>query len=266
MVCEQCGYAYYGKAISPSARKGKPRDYAYYRCLGTDAYRFGGERVCFNKQVRTDLLDLAVWQEVRKLLEQPERTAEEYQRRLRPHSDARDADLTMIESQLGKLRRGLGRLIDSYAEGLIEKEEFEPRIARLRERIAKLEDAAQQLADEAALQAELRLIVGRLEEFREKVEGGLEEADWSSKREIIRALVKRVEVGEGRVNVVFRVDQNPFDEDPERESLQHRRRRIGPHFSVQPKVERLKINLHTLHFWRPIKYSYGALVNFENEE
>jgi site-specific DNA recombinase len=229
VVCEQCGYAYYGKAISPTARKDNPRDYAYYRCLGTDAYRFGGERVCFNKQVRTDLLDLAVWGEVRKLLERPERTAEEYRRRLRPHSQARDADLTMIESQLGKLRRGLGRLIDSYAEGLIEKEEFEPRIARLRGRIVKLEDEAQQLADEAALETELRLIVGRLEEFREKVEGGLEEADWSSKREIIRALVKRVEVGEGRVNVVFRVDQNPFDPGPERESLQHRRERHQPH-------------------------------------
>jgi hypothetical protein len=37
----------------------------------------------------------------------------------------------MVEAQLGKLRRGLGRLIDAYAEGLIEKGEFEPRIARL---------------------------------------------------------------------------------------------------------------------------------------
>ena len=57
--CQQCGYAYYGKRISPRARKGKPRAYAYYRCLGTDAYRFGGERVCQNTQVRTDRLDLA---------------------------------------------------------------------------------------------------------------------------------------------------------------------------------------------------------------
>ena len=34
---QHCGYAYYGKRLSPSARKGKPRAYAYYRCLGTDA-------------------------------------------------------------------------------------------------------------------------------------------------------------------------------------------------------------------------------------
>ena len=44
LQCQHCGYAFYGKRLSPSARKGKPRAYAYYRCLGTDAYRFGGER------------------------------------------------------------------------------------------------------------------------------------------------------------------------------------------------------------------------------
>ena len=61
LVCACCGYAYYGKAISsPSARKNHPRNYAYYRCIGSDAYRFGGVRLCFNKQVRTDLVDEAV--------------------------------------------------------------------------------------------------------------------------------------------------------------------------------------------------------------
>ena len=67
LVCRQCGYAYYGKAVSLRAAKGQPRDYAYYRCCGSDAYRFGGQRVCTNLQVRTDRLDAAVWQEVESL-------------------------------------------------------------------------------------------------------------------------------------------------------------------------------------------------------
>jgi site-specific DNA recombinase len=46
LVCKQCGYAYYGKPISRSSAKGHPRHYAYYRCIGTDAYRFGGQRIC----------------------------------------------------------------------------------------------------------------------------------------------------------------------------------------------------------------------------
>ena len=51
LQCQHCGYAFYGKPLSPSARKNRPRAYAYYRCLGTDAYRFGGERICPNTQV-----------------------------------------------------------------------------------------------------------------------------------------------------------------------------------------------------------------------
>jgi site-specific DNA recombinase len=63
LVCQQCGYAYYGKPVSNKSAKGKVRNYAYYRCIGTDAYRFGGERICANLQVRTDRLEIAVWQQ-----------------------------------------------------------------------------------------------------------------------------------------------------------------------------------------------------------
>jgi site-specific DNA recombinase len=204
--CQQCGYAFYGKRLSPKAAKGKPRAYAYYRCLGTDAYRFGGERVCQNTQVRTDLLDLAVWHEVCGLLAHPER-------------------LATVEAQLGKLRQGLARLIDSYAEGLLEKHEFEPRITRLRQRLTHLDEQRQQLADEAALQTDLQLIIGRLEDFAVQVHKGLEEAAWPRKREMIRALVKRVEVAHDRVNVVFRLEPRPGDPSPEKKSLQDCRRR-----------------------------------------
>src|SRR3989454_751642 len=218
--CQQCGYAFYGKPISRTAAKGKTRTYAYYRCLGTDAYRFGGERVCTNPQVRTDLLDLAVWREVSGLLAHPERVAAEYQRRLQaPTAGTRQAQAT-LETQLGKVRQGVARLMDSYAEGLLEKHEFEPRITRLRQRIAALEEQRQQLLDEAAFQTELRLIIGRLEDCATQIDTGLEEADWLRKREMIRALVKRVEVAQDQVNVVFRVDSYQGESDPEKKSLQ----------------------------------------------
>jgi site-specific DNA recombinase len=110
-----------------------------------------------------------------------------------------------------------------YAEGLIDKQEFEPRITRLRQRLTALEEQAQQLQDEAALHTELRLIIGRLEDFAAQVRDGLAAADWTSKRELIRALVKRVEVTQDQVNVVFRVDQHPANPDPGKKSLQLRR-------------------------------------------
>jgi site-specific DNA recombinase len=223
VCCAQCGYAFYGKAISPSSRKHHPRSYAYYRCLGTDAYRFGGERVCHNHQVRTDLLDVAVWGEACALLGQPNRLEQEYRQRLAP-TDEQAADHTALERQRTKLRHGLARLIDSYTEGFLEKQDFESRITRQRQRIAAIDDQLRQLADAASMQRELRLLIGRLEDFAAQVENGLEAADWHTRREIIRTLVSRVEIDHTQVNVMFRVPPDPFVASPGGGVLQHCRR------------------------------------------
>jgi site-specific DNA recombinase len=227
--CQHCGYALYGKPVSRKAAKGQRRTYAYYRGLGTDAYRFGGERVCRNAQVRTDLWDWAVWREVCALLAHPERLAEEYRRRLHEPTRTKRQDQLTLDTQLGKVQQGLARLIDSYAEGLIEKQEFEPRITRLRQRLTHLEEQRQCLADAASVQTELHLIIGRLEEFAARVHTGLETADWLSKRELIRALVKRVEVAHDLVHVVFRVDQHPVEPRPGKKSLQDCRGSVFTH-------------------------------------
>lgn len=71
--CQPCGDAFDGKPLSPSARQGRPRASASYRCLGTDAYRLGGERRCPNTPVRPARFALAVWRAVRALLAHPER-------------------------------------------------------------------------------------------------------------------------------------------------------------------------------------------------
>ena len=216
LVCRQCGYAYYGKAVSSAAAKGKRRAYAYYRCCGSDAYRFGGQRVCANAQVRTDRLDQAVWREVERLLRDPARIAAEYERRLEEarRRGSGGPELGEIETQVAKLRRGAARLIDGYAEGLIDKAEFEPRIAGLRQRIAGWEERAASLRDEAALRTTLALVIGRLEDFAQRVQGRMAEVDWSLQRDLIRTLVKRVEIDRDGINVVFRVAPSPSDPRP----------------------------------------------------
>jgi len=211
ICCAQCGYALCGN----TRQTPDGGEHGYYRCTGTDRYRFGGDRLCESTSVRIDLLDSAVWEQVRIVLDHPERLAQEYRRRIEaPHQ--RGDDLTATQAQLARLQQGVGRLIDSYAGGLISKEEFEPRIGRMRERLTRLEAAAAELADQERVQTDLRLIEGQLKEFNSRVRTGLEEAGWEVKRDIIRALVKQVEVARDQVNVVFRVDPRPFDSRPER--------------------------------------------------
>ena len=216
LVCRRCGYAYYGKAISLRAAKGKRRDYAYYRCCGSDANRFGGQRLCANPQLRTDRADATVWQEVQRLLQNPDMIAAEYERRLHraQHPDANRPDLITAEVQIAKLRRGIARLIDGYTEGLIEKAEFEQRITGLRQRIKTWEQQAATLQDEAALRRTLSLIIGRLEDFAKQVRQRTDAPDWSLQRDLIRLLVKRVEVDHDEINVVFRVAPPPASLPP----------------------------------------------------
>ena len=151
-------------------------------------------------------MEVAVWDEVCHLLEHPPRLEEEYRRR--QHAPRRGSQWETPESlraQSNKLRQGIARLIDSYAEGVLAKEEFEPRIVRMKQRVTSLEDRLQQLADDATQQRDLRLIISQLEDFVAKVRGGLATADWLTRREIIRALVRRVEIDKQQVSVVFRV-------------------------------------------------------------
>jgi site-specific DNA recombinase len=214
LVCKQCGSALYGKPISPAQSRGKRR-YTDYRCIGTDGYRFGGQKACSNKQVRTDLLDEAVWPDVCALLKAPERVALEHRRRSEGGDRKRDVRRAeALEQLIRKVRRGIARLIDAYGEGLLEKEEFEPRIRTARERLARLEAEARERADADAEEQELRLVIGQFGDFAERVGAGLQEADWATRRGIVRALVSRVEVDGEAVRIVYRVSPCPFAEGP----------------------------------------------------
>jgi site-specific DNA recombinase len=207
LVCAKCGYAYHG-------RTNDERN-AYYRCSGSMSLpRRGFARLCWNKELRMDQTDAAVWQEVCCLLETPERLEQEYRRRLAPQPQ--QDEHTGLQIQMGKLRRGIARLIDSYADGLIDKAEFEPRVTRMRERLQHLEEQLQRLKEAAKREEDLLLILGRLESFAAQVQDGLQWADFTRRREIIRTLVKRVEVDEQQLRIVFRVGSlpvpRPFDE------------------------------------------------------
>jgi site-specific DNA recombinase len=220
VVCQRCGYGCYGKPTSRASAKGKV-PYAYYRCTGSDAYRFGGQRLCWNKQIRTDMLDAAVWEDVRRLLSEPERVRKEYERRLQGSETGPNQEVQHLGKMVSNVKKMISRLIDAYGDGLLDKSEFEPRISAARERLAKLEAEYRQRIGEAAQEAELRLVIGQLEEFARRVSQGLQEPDWDTRREVVRALVKQVEIDEQEVRIVYRVSPSPFERGPRQGSSQH---------------------------------------------
>src|SRR5262249_22860702 len=151
-------------------------------------------------------VEAAVWVEVCRLLQDPHRIEQEYTRRWEAVQGTTPPGANLANSaHLSKLHQGLARLIDGYTEGFITKDEFTPRVTRLRQRIAHFEEALQHEREEASTLHELRLLMGQVAAFAAQVRDGLAEANWPVRRDIIRALVKRIEVTDEHITIVFRV-------------------------------------------------------------
>ena len=212
VVCKHCNYAYNGRGLN---KKEKLRTYSYYRCGGTMTYFSIGIKACDNKSIRSDRLEVAVWEEVKSLLKNPDRLLFEYQRRMKEiEKSPFDETSNSLEKQVNHLKRGISRLIDSYAQEHIDKEEFEPRIKAMKQHLRLLESEKKQIIDQEKLKDELQLILTSLECFAAGINEKLECIDWQNKRDIIRTLVKKIEISREEVNIVFRIDEIPYSSGP----------------------------------------------------
>jgi site-specific DNA recombinase len=200
-VCARCGYAYVGA-------HDRRHNYTYYRCAG-----YSGAGVCGNGLVHAARLEQAVWQDVSELLRDPERIAREYERR-RDRGRAPDPEADRLGDALQKVKRAMSRLIDAYEEGLLHKSDFTERLNRSQKRLTELQEQAQRHAQSQRSQHELRLVIACLEEFRGRIHNGLEQADAATRRAILLALVKRIEIQEHNVRIIYKVTPPPSRSAP----------------------------------------------------
>ena len=205
-VCAQCGYAFYGKTVSRASAKGN-MPHSYYRCVGTDAYRFAGERICKTPQVRADTLDEYVWQAVGEVIKHPQRLRQEWARRQASDGVPEDVRQHREEAQrhLTSQEKALQRLLDAYEAGAVDLPDLKARSDRVRERIERARDDLAEAQAKEASAVELRAIAARLEDFASRVRDGLDHLSWLERRQLIRTLVSRVEVDEEEVTVVYRL-------------------------------------------------------------
>jgi len=235
-VCGKCGHSVCVSG-GPRQTPGDASRYRYYRCLGRNAYRNGGAIICDNPTLVAEPLEAAVWRDICELLEDPSRICDEYERRL----DREDSNNPMAQEKQKLLdasnqtRRAISRLIDAWTDGLLEKQEFEIKIKAARARLDRLEGQIQDQNELEASRAEMRLIIGSLDAFASRVKQGLTDTDFAAKRDIIVALVKRVEINHHEVRIVYRINPGPDPPVSGGKVLQHCSERLGAlgaYFSV----------------------------------
>ncbi len=207
--CLQCGYAYYRCSTKTSKRK-----IYYYRCLGSDDYRWEGGRVCSNRPVRQDHLDGLVWDAVVELLSDPALVHQELDRRLKEHrrSSTTRKQKEQLRKEVARHEKAMARLIEAYQEELISLEELRARIPELRSR--KNAASVQLAALEAQLidQETYLKLAENLESFLTHLHERSQTLSVEERQKVLRLVVKEVQVDDDRI--VIKHSIAPTDGDP----------------------------------------------------
>src|SRR5664279_1926776 len=198
MVCSECGYSLYRTFTETSAKR---RIY-YYRCFGSDAYRFEGVRKCSCKPVRQDYLDNVVWQQVVNLLEDPTLIQREIEKRVEETRKASPIvkQKAVIEKQRNKLSQSMDKLLDAYQEGLITIAQLRKRMPELQKRVNTTDKELENLkTHELALDQRLQLL--DVQSFTGQLGQNVNQLDIKQKKKILRLLVKEVIVGDDIIDI-----------------------------------------------------------------
>jgi site-specific DNA recombinase len=209
LICGACGSAY--------CKQGSRR-YRYYRCLGTDRYRLHHKTICDNRSVKAEILEQRVWADVCDLLRDPERLQAELHRRQTNAPEASSINEKQ-RSVVDQLRQRIERIIDAYADGLLERNEFESRIGKLRSQHDREVAALVNLRGEQAATEDWNNAATALSMLASQVAENLETATFTLKRELLTLLIKRIEVCRTEIRIVYKVPQNPFVPSPDNRGI-----------------------------------------------
>ena len=189
LVCNRCGYAFYRCSTRTSKRK-----IYYYRCLGSDDYRYLNGRVCQNRPIRQDYLDDVVWKHVLQLLENPQLIRAEIRRRIKQIQDSSPTKRRKeaIEKEIIRVDKSIEKLLDAYQEGLIRLEELRKRMPGLRRRQGTLNSELNSLEAATANQKGFLRLAENLEDFLTRMRETADSMNLTDRQKILRLLVKEI--------------------------------------------------------------------------
>jgi site-specific DNA recombinase len=201
-ACSACGYGYYRTSTRTTNKK-----IYYYRCLGSDDYRYEGGRVCRNQPVRADYLDTVVWDHITSLLASPDLIRAEIAKRL---DQARTSDPVprqrkQLELALAKAATSITAMIQAYSEQLITIDELRARMPHLRAREANLRSQIDALDAQSADQDAYLKLADDLEGFLAQLRANAGAATVEERQRVLRLLVKDILVGPEKITIRHRI-------------------------------------------------------------
>jgi site-specific DNA recombinase len=202
MACNKCGYAYYRTSTRTSKRK-----IHYYRCLGSDNFRYENGAVCNSKPIRQDYLDELVWSQVVDLLENPELIRSEIQRRIKVIRDTNPVKQKkhQLEKDIVRTRKGIDKLLDAYQEDLIQLEELRSRMPELRKRERTLKEEVNYIESDLIGHESFLKLADNMGSFLDKLRGSADTMNVLERQKVLRLVVKEVLIDDEKIRVMHSI-------------------------------------------------------------
>ncbi|MBT8341454.1 MAG: recombinase family protein [Desulfatitalea sp.] len=206
LVCNNCGYAYYRTSTRTSKRK-----LYYYRCLGSDNYRFSSGPVCQSRPIRQDYLDELVWKQIVVLLSDPELVRSEIRRRIEmiQESNSEKQRREVILKELLRVENSIKKLLDAYQSDLLQMDELRDRMPQLRNRHKTLQAELAGLEYAVANQQSVLRLANKLESFLRKLCKSAETMDILERQRVLRLVVKEILVDDKNIRIKHSVPLLP---------------------------------------------------------
>ncbi len=141
--------------------------------------------------VKSNIIDDAVWKEIKAILQSPDVVIDALQQEAHEHEDAitiiRDR-LEIAEKQLDNLISQRERLLNLYLNGDFPKDLLDEKMAEIKQTIGKFDTEVASLQDQLNRSTPNPTDIDTIKKFCEQVRGGLEEFTFEDKQMIIELL------------------------------------------------------------------------------
>ena len=211
--CGECMLA--SVAVAKTFRKNNDRKQRYYVCSGKfNKAQSAPEEKCPSRYAPAEQLDEVVWKDLCEVMSHPESITDALRRAhggqwLPQELKARQENLRQGRSALG---RQLERLTEAYLGEVIPLEEYRRRRKDLERREEALASQERQLQAQSRQRMELAGVADSIEDFCERVRGGLADATFEQKRKLVELLIDRVIVTGEEVEIRYVVPTDPSSE------------------------------------------------------
>lgn len=199
LTCEHCKYSYCGSMRPKDKRSMTDLPLGYYICTGKKKQHFADRirRCNHGMPVRVDVVDDLVWEEVKRLINDPAAVFAEYTNRLSGPNDGRDQFEILIAQKRREIRakeKEREKLIDLYQSELITKEELTGRLSNIQNAVNQRKNELDSCLGERDKHQSGIELIENLEEFAGKVRKNIDKLKFEDKEKLVNLVIKEIKI------------------------------------------------------------------------